>query len=366
MAGFNKVYNLFSNIKPTDRSLGNSTQEILDNLTKPKDSLGDLEEVVKKLASILGTPKPKISEKYVFVLAADHGIAEEKVSKYPQEVTYQMVFNFLNGKAAVNVLSRYVNADLYVVDMGVKHKFSKIKSYEKYKFLDRKISFGTKNFLKQRAMTLKQAKDSLLCGINLIEDIVLKRKRFSNATPIVAIGDMGIGNTTTAAAITAVITNCNVEDIVGYGTGIDELQYKNKIKIVRKVIKKYKFNLENPVDLISKIGGFEISAMVGIILACAYYRIPIVLDGFITTSAALIASCFNKYIKDYVFAGHLSYEKGHKLQLDYLGINPLLKLNMRLGEATGAVLSLGLIEASCKIVNEMATFEEAKVSKEIS
>lgn len=360
----NKIFEVVKNIKKPDYAVASKTQEVLDNLTKPKGSLGELEEIAKKVAVITGIVKPKIAKKFVFVLAADHGIAEENVSLYPQEVTKQMVYNFLAGGAAINVFAKYTNSEIFVVDTGVKHKFDFGKEIP-LNFVDKKINFGTKNFLKENAMSYDEAVKSVISGIEIIESLISKFEKKNDEVFLVTVGDMGIGNTTTASVITAIITGAVVEDVVGRGTGITDEMYKNKVEVVKKTLQKYKFDLNNPLDVISKVGGFEIATAVGMFLACAMYRIPIVLDGFITTSAALIASCFSCSVIDYMFAGHLSYEKGHKVQLEFLGLKPILNLNMRLGEGTGGCLAMCIIELACKVLNEMSTFDHAGVSREI-
>ncbi|MCS7232283.1 MAG: nicotinate-nucleotide--dimethylbenzimidazole phosphoribosyltransferase [Elusimicrobiota bacterium] len=357
-----KIKDIINNIESVDYSVIEKTQYILDNLTKPKDSLGDLEEICKKVAAITHNPFPKVSKKFIFVLAGDHGIAEENVSAYPQEVTSQMVLNFINAKAAINVFAKHIGGILFIVDVGVKGDFSNISSDV---FINKKINYGTNNFLKNPAMSKEEAEKAILCGIEIIEEVLSNYYKEENETFLIAIGDMGIANTTVASAITALITGVEVEKVVGRGTGVDEVRFKNKINAVKKVLQKYDFDLNDVIDIISKIGGYEIAAMVGIILACARYKLPVILDGFIVTSAALLASCLSCKVREYLFAGHISKEPGHKVQLEFLGLKPILDLNMGLGEATGACLAMSIIELSCKIIHEMATFETAGVSKSL-
>ncbi len=356
-----RILNILRNISIPDEKVACETQKLLDNLTKPQGSLGMLEDVAKKVSAITGIAKPKIAKKFVFVFAADHGIVEENVSNYPQDVTTQMVYNFLRGGAAINVIARNVDAKVFIIDVGVKNKIE-IKNFNKVNFIDKKINYGTKNFLKDPAMSYDEVEKSILVGIEVVEEIVKSYQRQENETFLFAIGEMGIGNTTVASAITAVVCGYSPVEVVGRGTGVGDERYKNKLNVIENALSKYKFKFPDGIDILSKVGGYEIAAMVGAILGAAYYKVPVILDGFISTSAALIASCLCYRTINYMIAGHLSEEPGHKLQLEFLGLKPLLSLNMRLGEATGACLAMNVVELSCKILNEMATFETAGVS----
>ena len=357
-----KLKNIIENIQTLDISISSKTQNILDNLTKPKGSLGELEEIAKKVAVITGLEKPKITKKFVFVVAADHDVVEENVSAYSQEVTYQMVLNFLNNGAAINVFSKHIGCEVIVVDAGVKKGFN-ITNNKNFKI--KKVNNGARNFTKGPALTKQEVESLVLSGFSLVEELIKNYKIEKDENFLVAIGEMGIGNTTVASALTSFICGKEPKDVVGRGTGIDDEKLKNKIEVVKRAIEINKPDISDPVDILSKIGGCEISCMTGIILGCSYYRIPIILDGFISTSAALVASCFSCKVIQYMFAGHLSLEPGHKIQLEFLGLKPILSLNMRLGEGTGAVLASSIIELSCRILNEMATFEEAAVSREL-
>jgi nicotinate-nucleotide--dimethylbenzimidazole phosphoribosyltransferase len=357
-----RLNDLINNIQLLDTNISVKTQQLLDNLTKPKGSLGELEELAKKIAVITGVEKPRITKKFVFVVAADHDVVEENVSLYPQEVTYQMVLNFLNGGAAINVFSKHVSCEVIVVDAGVKKNFE-IKENKNFKI--KKVNNGAKNFTKEPALTKNEVEKLLINGVELIEELVRNNHREKNENFLVCIGEMGIGNTTVASALTSFICGKPAEEVVGRGTGIDDERLKNKIRVVEKAIEMHKPSIYDPIDILSKIGGCEIACMTGIILGCAYYRIPIILDGFISTSAALVASCFSCRTIPYMFAGHLSLEPGHKIQLEFLGLKPILSLDMRLGEGTGAVLASSIVELSCKVLNEMATFDSASVSREI-
>jgi nicotinate-nucleotide--dimethylbenzimidazole phosphoribosyltransferase len=339
-------------IEPLDENVMKEAQKRIDNLTKPKGSLGRLEELAVLVCGIKRTLNPKIEKKVIFTLAADHGVAEEGVSAYPQEVTRQMVYNFINGGAGINVLARHINAKVIVVDMGVNGEILNDN------VLIKKVDYGTKNFLRGKAMTREQAIKSIVYGIELVEEM-------KKEIDIVGTGDMGIGNTTSSSAIVAAITGKAVEMVTGRGTGISDEIFKRKIEIIKKGLNLNKPDPQDPIDVLSKVGGFEIGGIAGIILGCAKNRIPVVIDGFISGAGALIAYKLNPLIKNYMIASHLSAEPGHRILLDYMGLNPLLNLNLRLGEGTGAALGINLVEASVKILKEMATFEEAGVSKEV-
>lgn len=324
-----------------------------DSLTKPLGSLGILEEISIKVAGITGDPMPEIKDKVIVTMAGDHGVVEEGVSAYPQEVTPQMVYNFVNGGAGINVLARHIGARVVVVDMGVAVD---IKTPD---VVNRKIGYGTKNMAKGPAMTREEAVKSIEAGIDVFE------KELKIGMDIVGVGDMGIGNTTPSSAITAVITGKSVEKVTGRGTGIDDRLFKNKIKVIKKAIKLNKPDPRDSIDVLAKVGGFEIGGMTGIYLAGAANRVPVVVDGFISGVAALLAYKLEPKVKDYLIASHCSVEVGHNRILNWIGIKPLLNLNLRLGEGTGAALGINLVEAACKILTEMAKFASAGVSEKL-
>lgn len=332
--------------------MAEKTQKRLDDLTKPQGSLGRLEELAKQVVGITGNDVPSLKNKVIFTMAGDHGIAKEGVSAFPQEVTLQMVYNFIEGGAGINVLAKHVGARVVVVDMGVAEKL-KIKN-EKLKI--KKINFGTKNMAKGRAMTKQEAVRSIEAGIEAFEE------ELSNGIDLIGTGDMGIGNTTASSAIASVFTEHSVEDVTGRGTGINDDTLKNKIQVIKKAININKPDPRDPIDVLSKVGGFEIGGLVGVILAGASRRIPVVIDGFISGAAALIAYHLEPKVKDYLIAAHCSVEKGHKVILDYMGLKPVLDLELRLGEGTGAALGMSIVEAGIKILTEMATFQSASVS----
>lgn len=356
-----KIVETIEKISKPNENVISKTQYLLDNLTKPKGSLGELEEIVKKVAGITNIEKPKVVKKIVFVLASDHGIVEEGVSAYLQEVTSQMVYNFLSEGAAINVFAKHTRSEVIVVDMGVKNR---INSNNK-NFRDRKVSFGTKNFLLQSAMSQEEAEKSIIYGIELVEEVLRAFPIRGGEILIIGTGEMGIGNSTSSSAITAAVCGKDPKEVVGRGTGIDDYRYNKKVEVVRKSLQLHKAKFDSGIGILSSVGGFEIGGIVGIILGCAANRIPVVLDGFISTSAALIACCLSCKVIPYMFAGHLSKEPGHKIQLEFLGLKPILSLDMRLGEGTGACLAMNIIELSCKVLNEMATFDSAGVSTEL-
>lgn len=333
-------------------------QEKLDSLTKPQGSLGRLEELAKQIAGITKNIVPSLTKKVIFTLAADHGVAEEGISAFPQEVTAQMVYNFLYGGAGINVLARHAGAKVIVADVGVKVKIE-IQNSEFRNFIDKKIGYGTKNMAKESAMTTAEAIKSIETGIELFKETSL------SGIDIAGTGEMGIANTTSASAITTVFTGCSPKDATGKGTGIDEKTLSKKIETIKKAIRLNNPNPNDAIDVLSKVGGYEIGGLAGIILAASAYSVPIVIDGFISSAAALIAYKLNPKVKDYMIAAHCSVEKGHKIILDYIGLKPVLNLDLRLGEGTGAALAINIVEAGVKILNEMATFKQADVSDRI-
>lgn len=356
-----KLKETVSRIEKVDNSLAEKTQRRLDNLTKPQGSLGRLEELAKQIVEITQKENPPLKNKVIFTLAGDHGVTENGVSAYPKEVTPQMVYNFLNGGAGINVLAKHIGAKVVVVDMGVAEEI-KVTSHKSQvkNFKNRKVSFGTKNFTKGPAMTRDEAIRSIEAGIEVFEE-----EFESNGVDIVGTGDMGIGNTTPSSAIVATITGLNAEDVTGKGTGIDDKGLANKIEIIKKGLLVNKPDPKDGIDVLSKVGGFEIGGIAGIILGAASRRVPVVIDGFISGAAALIAWRLEPKSRDYMIAGHCSVERGHKVILDFMGLTPILDLNLRLGEGTGAALGIGIIEAGVKILTQMATFGSAGVSEKI-
>jgi nicotinate-nucleotide--dimethylbenzimidazole phosphoribosyltransferase len=347
---------IIKQIKPLDEVVMQSARVRQDTLTKPRGSLGRLEQLSIQLAGITSCPLPSVERKTVIVMAADHGVTSEGVSAYPAEVTPQMVANFLRGGAAINVLARQADARVVVVDMGVANEIDDPSR----NLIRRRVGGGTANLARGPAMTREQAVESIQSGIEITE------AEIGRGVDILATGDMGIGNTTSAAAIACALMNQVPENIAGRGTGVDDDGMKRKISVIKRALDINRPGANDALDVLSKVGGFEIGGLAGVMLAAAANRKPVVVDGFISTAAAMITFTLAPAVRDYMIAGHVSQEHGHKSMLEWLGLNPLLDMNMRLGEGTGAALAFHLIEASARILREMATFDEAGVSEKDS
>lgn len=341
-------------IRPLDRAAMKATREHLDQLTKPQGSLGRLEELAIKLAGVTGQQRPMFPHKGIIVIAADHGVAHEGVSAYPQQVTAQMVQNFLAGKAAINVLARQAGARVIVADMGVA---SDLPAHPN--LITRKIGRGTHNIAQGPAMNLEEALTAITAGIQIVEGEI------SRGLDLVATGEMGIGNTTAASAIAAAITGRPVADVTGRGTGINQEAWQQKVAIIERALAINQPDPTEPVDVLAKVGGYEIAGLVGVILGAAAHRLPVIIDGFISGAAALIATELCPQARDYLIAAHNSVEVGHRLILERMELVPLLNLDLRLGEGTGAAMALHLIEDATAIRDEMATFAEAGVAEKL-
>ncbi|MFC1977150.1 nicotinate-nucleotide--dimethylbenzimidazole phosphoribosyltransferase [Chloroflexota bacterium] len=339
-------------IKPLDGRAMAEARARQDILTKPQGSLGRLEELSVQLAGIQGKPIPRIRHKAIITMAGDHGVVAEGVSAYPQEVTPQMVYNFLGGGAGINVIARQIGARIIVVDIGVAGELSPHPQ-----LLSRKVAPGTRNMSLGPAMTAEQAVKAIETGIEIITAEVAK------GLDIVGTGDMGIGNTTASSAICAVMTGRPVAEVSGRGTGIDDKQLAHKIEVINKALAVNHPDLGQPLDVLAKVGGFEIGGLVGVMLAAAAHRIPVVIDGFISGAAALIAVALAPALREFLIAAHVSVEAGHQVLLNHLGFKPLLDLDMRLGEGTGAALGIFLSETAARVLAEMSTFAEAGVSE---
>lgn len=346
--------NIRKKISAVNGALSEEAQKRLDNLTKPVGSLGRLEEFARRVVSITGNTMPVLDKKVIFTFAGDHGIADEGVSAYPKEVTPQMVLNFLRGGAGINVLARHAGAEVVVVDIGVAYDFNGTPG-----LVSRKVVHGTANMHKGPAMTMAQAEQCIQVGIDLARDYAKKGYRMYGT------GDMGIGNTTPSSAIASVFTGTPVCDVTGRGTGINDEGFRRKIAIIEECIAKNRPDPKDPVDVLAKVGGAEIGGIAGLILGAAIERIPVVVDGFISTAGAMVAYEIEPKTADYMFAGHSSVEIGQRCMLSKMGLSPILDLNLRLGEGTGAALAMLMIEAGTKVYREMATFGEAGVSDEI-
>ena len=354
---------LLSGITSLNGKFSEQAQRRLDNLTKPQGSLGRLEEFARRVVAITENLMPELDKKAIFTFAGDHGVADEGVSAFPKEVTTQMVLNFLNGGAGINVLARHAGAEVVVVDIGVDFDFGMagaspaptLKNIMGF-FVSQKIVMGTKNMRKGPAMMRDEAMRCINVGMELADEYANKGYK------IFGTGDMGIANTTPSSAIAAVLTGRLVSEVTGKGTGITDDALKHKIKIIEDSIALNKPDSKDPLDVLSKVGGAEIGGIAGLIIGAAANRIPVIIDGFISTAGALIAYAIEPKTKDYMFAAHNSVEIGHKAILEKIGLRPILDLNLRLGEGTGAALAMLIIEAGLKIYREMATFGEAGVS----
>ncbi len=343
---------IISQIEPVDLAWLDRAQERLDSLTKPPGSLGRLEELAARYVSIRRELLPPLEVKKVVVFAADHGVVAEGVSAYPQEVTFQMVYNFLQGGAGINVLARHVRARVEVVDIGVNYDFGDLPE-----LVSRKVAFGSRNLAQEPAMTREEALRALLIGVERAEAAT------SQGVDALAAGDMGIGNTTAAAALSAVFTGRPVSAVTGRGTGIEDNVWRHKVAVINRALSLHRPDPGDPVGVLAAVGGLEIAGIAGLILGTAAARRPLLLDGFIATAGALVAAALAPAARDYLIAAHRSVEPGHQTILDFLGLKPLLNFQMRLGEGTGAALGLALLEAGVRIYREMATFEEAGVAE---
>jgi nicotinate-nucleotide--dimethylbenzimidazole phosphoribosyltransferase len=341
-----------ASIVPVDPQLLAAAQAKLDNKTKPLGSLGRLEEFARRLAAITGTLEPDTEKKVIYTFAGDHGIVEEGVSAFPKEVTPQMVLNFLNGGAGVNVLARHVGAEVRVVDIGVDHYFGLTPE-----LITRKIARGTANFAKGPAMSRDQAVAAVEVGIELAA------QAREEGVAMLGTGEMGIGNTTPSSAIIAAFSGKPVREVTHRGTGIADEALERKIRAIEAGLAVNRPDPSDPMDVLAKVGGLEIAGICGLVLGAAAHRIPVVVDGFISTAGALVAHELHPHVRDYLFAAHQSVEVGHRFMLERIGVEPILDLKLRLGEGTGAALAMGLIEAGVKVLREMATFEQAGVAE---
>ena len=343
--------NTIENIEKISIDSDGKLKDRFNKLAIPTGSLGRLEEFATIYASIKGSPDATIKHKVVFTMAGDHGVSSEGVSVFPQEVTRQMVKNFLDGGATISVLARHVGARVVVVDCGVKADFEPVDGLK-----IKKIGYGTDNIAHGPAMSRGQAIESLEAGIESFNEELL------NGIDIIATGDMGIANTTPSSAIIACLTGTDLGKVTGRGTGLDDKGVDKKINVINTALDVNKPDPSDPIDVLSKVGGFEIGGIAGLCLAAASHRTPVLIDGFISTAAALIACSIEPKVNNYLISSHASTENGHNIALDKLQKKAILNLNLRLGEGTGAVLAMSLIEAGVKILTQMATFSEAEVS----
>lgn len=323
----------------------------LNSLTKPLGSLGRLEEIAARIVAIREELRPACGKKAIFTFAADHGVTDEGVSAYPKAVTRQMVLNFLSGGAAINVLCRHLGIDVVVVDIGVDGETSELAG-----LLRKKIAPGTKNMARGPAMSTAEMYGALQVGVELADDAA------ENRSTLIGTGEMGIGNTTAASAITAVLAGQPVADVTGRGAGLDDAGWRRKVQVIERSLAVNQPDPSEPLEVLQKVGGLEIAGLTGLILGAAARRIPVVVDGFISSAAAALACAIQPRTRQFLFAAHRSSEPGHAALLRFIGQTPLLDLHMRLGEGTGAALAMTLIESAIRLLNEMATFSSAGVS----
>ncbi|RFU64471.1 nicotinate-nucleotide--dimethylbenzimidazole phosphoribosyltransferase [Peribacillus saganii] len=339
-------------IQTLDKEMGQRVRKYIDNLTKPPGSLGRLEELAIQLAEMTSEVFPVVSPPGVIVFAADHGVVEEGVSAFPQEVTVQMVMNFLNSGAAINVFSRQIGAMFEVVDVGI------ATDIEADGLVNRKIRYGTSNFCKQDAMTRKEVESVIAAGYERAENMI------GQGCKCLILGEMGIGNTTASSAILAVLSGQDVSTLVGRETGIAVEKIIHKQQVIVRALDERKPDRKDPIDILAKIGGLEIAAMTGAMLSAAANRVPILVDGFIAAISALLAKEICSTAIDYMIVGHCSVEPGHKIALKLLSKKPLLDLELCLGEGSGAAVAFPILTSATLMLKEMATFASAGISKE--
>lgn len=341
--------NALVKINGLDEEVMEKVQERLDNLTKPIGSLGRLEEIVKHIGGITGEVFPSVKNKTVVIMCADNGVVEEGVSSCPKSVTATVTKNFMKGFTGINVFTRHAGADIKVIDIGVD------EDIVEEGIINKKIRKGTSNIAKGPAMSREEAVRAIEAGIEVVEEL---KKRNVN---LIGTGEMGIGNTTTSSAVAAVLTGCPVEDMVGVGSGLTKEAFKNKIDIIKHCININKPQPSDPIDVLAKVGGFDIAGLAGCFIGAALYRIPIVIDGFISAAAALTAVKIKPEVKNFIFPSHGSAEPGNKKIMAALGLEPMLLLEMRLGEGTGAALGFQIIDMAVAAYTEMGTFEKANI-----
>jgi nicotinate-nucleotide--dimethylbenzimidazole phosphoribosyltransferase len=347
----NILHETIANIQPLNHTTMQAARERQDRLTKPQGSLGRLEDLATRIAGITGQARPRLEHPAVIVMAADHGIARQGVSAYPAEVTPQMVLNFLDGGAAINVLARHSGARVVVVDMGVAAELPAHPDLRRGK-----IAPGTADFSREPAMSREQAHRAVEEGILVVSDVI------GSGVDLVATGDMGIGNTTASSAIVAALSGRPVAEVTGRGTGIDDAGLARKVALIEQALALHRPDSADGLDVLAKVGGFEIGGLAGVMLGAAASRVPVLVDGFISGAAALLACTLAPAAQPYLIAAHRSVERGHEAVFRRLDLLPLLDLDLRLGEGSGAALGISLCQAACKLLDEMATFDEAGVS----
>lgn len=338
-------------IRPLDDAAMARARDRQRRLTKPEGSLGRLEEIAIRLAGMTGAIAPDLSRRAIVVMAADHGVCAEGVSAYPSSVTAQMVANFVRGGAAINVLARAAGADVVVADLGVAGEIPREG------VLHRSLGPGTANMAAAPAMSRAAAVAAVEAGIAIARDLA------GAGTALLGTGDMGIGNTTSSSAIVAAVTGASAASVTGRGTGVDDATLARKVGVIERALARHRPDPRDPLGVLAAVGGFEIGGLAGLILGAASTRTPVVVDGFISGAAALLAAELSPLARDYMFAAHRSVEQGHRLVLERLELVPLLNLEMRLGEGTGCALAMPIVDAAVRLMREMATFDEAGVSE---
>ena len=346
-----QIENSIAAIKPLDATIFEAANTRLANQARPAGSLGLLEPVSARLAAIFGTLDVRLTNKVIVTCAGDHGVTEEGVSLFPQEVTAQMVFNFVNQGASINVLAKHAGARVKVADLGVKHDFDPALP-----IFHKKVARGTANFANVPAMSRPEAVRSIEAGIEIVDALLAE-----GSLDMLGTGDMGIGNTTPSSAIIAAFSGMPVASLTGRGTGIDDVALVKKIRVIEGALALHRPDPTDPLDVLAKVGGFEIGGLAGLVLGAAAAGIPVVCDGLIATAGALIACELAPAAKAYLFASHRSVEVGHRFMHERLGVEPLLDLRFRLGEGTGAAVAMGLLDAATRVLCDIKTFEEVAI-----
>ena len=339
-------------IKAPDAAVFEQANRRLADQARPAGSLGMLETVSARLAAIFGRIDVTLAHKTIITCAGDHGVTAEGVSLFPQEVTPQMVYNFVNGGASINVLGKHAGARVIAADLGVNHDFE-----PDLPIFHKKVAKGTANFARVPAMTREQAEQSVAAGIEIVNELCAQ-----GPLDMLGTGDMGIGNTTPSSAVIAAFSGIPVEKLTGRGTGIDDAALANKIRVIEKALELHRPDPKDPLDVLAKVGGFEIGGLAGLVIGAAAVGIPVVCDGLIATAGALIACELAPAAKAFLFASHRSVEVGHAFMHERLGVEPLLDLKFRLGEGTGAAVAMELLDASTRVLADIKTFEEVAIA----
>lgn len=339
-------------IRPPDAAIHTAALQRLADQARPQSSLGILEPVSARLAAIAGTLDVRLRNKVIVTCAGDHGVVAEGVSLFPQEVTAQMVYNFVAGGASVSVLAAHAGASVRVADLGVNYDFE-----PELPIFHKKVGKGTANFARRPAMSREQAIRSVEAGIEIVDQLVAEGR-----VDLLGTGDMGIGNTTASSAIIAAFSGLEVGKLTGRGTGIDDVALARKVGVIERGLALHMPNPDDPLDVLAKVGGFEIGGLAGLVIGAAAHRLPVVCDGLIATAGALVACELAPQVKPYLFAGHHSVEIGHRHMLERLGTTPLLDLQFRLGEGTGAAMAMHLLDAATRILADIKTFAEVGIA----